>query len=376
MLMLGVVATAYTAGLAAYYLKLHQLGRLPPDSSGNPPDMSPRGLKRYIIEKAWPRFVNRDFGPINGIWNGADPASGKSSTRCPYDRANQEAVAALRLFRRQDQDQDQNPGDALVLEDQCVTGEDDPAEDTDSTGEGIDEGTDDGTDNNTNDDTDGNDDPDEPEATLTPAKTVFVCTEETVGKCAPGIVCVGLQRPGCKDGKCVCLEPIPPATTFSTKTTSARPAPTKDPKPKECHIHVRQKAWGKKHEVRLKLDGYVDGKYVGESGELKGDWGETVTWKTDSSCLPTVVKVEFVKEDDPLRRRDHPGPVGVDFSWMRWDLVFTAGSTKWSSADGDEKKKPFCKRGDWDARETDVIIGFPRGKWPVCINTPGGNSHY
>ncbi|KAI8277031.1 hypothetical protein K4K60_007263 [Colletotrichum sp. SAR11_57] len=38
-------ATAYTAGLAAYFLKLHQLGRLGPDKKGNQPDMSPAGLK-------------------------------------------------------------------------------------------------------------------------------------------------------------------------------------------------------------------------------------------------------------------------------------------------------------------------------------------
>ncbi|KAI8238073.1 Sexual differentiation process putative subtilase-type proteinase isp6 [Colletotrichum sp. SAR 10_99] len=63
-------ATAYTAGLAAYFLKLHQLGRLGPDAKGNPPDMSPAGLKRYIINNGWVR-QNEDNNGVLGIWNGA-----------------------------------------------------------------------------------------------------------------------------------------------------------------------------------------------------------------------------------------------------------------------------------------------------------------
>ncbi|SPO07464.1 uncharacterized protein DNG_10158 [Cephalotrichum gorgonifer] len=122
------VATAYTAGMAAYYLKLHQLGRLPSDNSGNQPDMSPGGLKRYLLDKAWSRFENPEYGHINGLWNSAYPHSVKSSNRCAYDKAVEEGGAAMRMFRCQTPEQGQTQGDFLILEDQCVTGEDSPAE--------------------------------------------------------------------------------------------------------------------------------------------------------------------------------------------------------------------------------------------------------
>lgn len=130
--------------MAAYFLKLHQLGRLPLDSSGNQPDMSPGGLKKYLIDKAWSRFENPEYGPIKGLWNSAFPHGVKSSRRCAYDKAAQEGAAAMRMFRRQDPEQGQDQDDFLILEGQCVTGEDSPAEasssdDTEETDDGADD---------------------------------------------------------------------------------------------------------------------------------------------------------------------------------------------------------------------------------------------
>ncbi|KAK7957732.1 glucan 1-3-beta-glucosidase [Apiospora saccharicola] len=114
-------AAAYTAGLAAYLLKLHQLGRLPKDASGRDPDMSPAGLKRYIINNAWSRFPVDVAGErpkrTLGIWNGSPHERVRTDGFCPW---NPKAPAKL---RRQDQDQDQDQttsGEKELITGQCV----------------------------------------------------------------------------------------------------------------------------------------------------------------------------------------------------------------------------------------------------------------
>ncbi|KAK2799489.1 hypothetical protein FQN50_008461 [Emmonsiellopsis sp. PD_5] len=78
-------ATSYTSGLAAYFLKLHQLGRLPKDAKGNDPDMSPAGLKQYILNNGWSRANEQFVGDIVGIWNGAAIPELKKDGYCPYN---------------------------------------------------------------------------------------------------------------------------------------------------------------------------------------------------------------------------------------------------------------------------------------------------
>ncbi|KAF5500243.1 Subtilisin-like protease 3 [Colletotrichum siamense] len=173
-------ATAYTAGLAAYFLKLHQLGRLGPDAKGNPPDMSPAGLKRYIINNGWVR-QNEDNNGVLGIWNGATIESLEREGFCPYIAGT---TNIFRLRRQED----------AALTGQCVPGTS-PTASAGSTRN--------------------------PSATATPTgsgtvaptaiPTTFVCTEETADKCAPGVVCSKPKVNGCVDGKCVCVLPDLPA---------------------------------------------------------------------------------------------------------------------------------------------------------------------
>ncbi|KAF4844840.1 Subtilisin-like protease 3 [Colletotrichum siamense] len=175
-------ATAYTAGLAAYFLKLHQLGRLGPDAKGNPPDMSPAGLKRYIINNGWVR-QNEDNNGVLGIWNGATIESLEREGFCPYIAGT---TNIFRLRRQED----------AALTGQCVPGTS-PTASAGSTRN--------------------------PSATATPTgsgtvaptaiPTTFVCTEETADKCAPGVVCSKPKVNGCVDGKCVCVLPDLPAPT-------------------------------------------------------------------------------------------------------------------------------------------------------------------
>ncbi|KAK2787714.1 hypothetical protein FQN53_004737 [Emmonsiellopsis sp. PD_33] len=164
-------ATSYTSGLAAYFLKLHQLGRLPKDAKGNDPDMSPAGLKQYILNNGWSRVNQPGAGDIVGIWNGAAIPELKKDGYCPYN-----LKTGKKLMVRQERQEGEN-NDDIPATATCVRGG---------------------------------------------SPTGFVCTPETVSQCAPGVVCSAPLRSGCKDGKCVCL--LPPAPT--THPTVTRPKPT------------------------------------------------------------------------------------------------------------------------------------------------------
>ncbi|KAK2763346.1 hypothetical protein FQN54_009982 [Arachnomyces sp. PD_36] len=172
-------ASAYAAGLAAYFVKLHQLGRLPKDAGGNDPDMSPAGLKQYILNNGWPRVSPQGQGPL-GIWNGATIRQIKDDGYCPYNLKK-----GMKKFKvRQEEDPDDN--DDISASATCKPGE---------SPTGIPTTT---------------DDPTEPSA------TGIACTPETAGQCAPAMICSAPRRNGCQDGKCVCILPDP--TTFSTVT--------------------------------------------------------------------------------------------------------------------------------------------------------------
>ena len=57
-----------TAGLAAYFIRMAQLGQLN-DDDGSPVDRSPLGIKQFIVKKAWSRYGK----PRHGIFNAIDP---------------------------------------------------------------------------------------------------------------------------------------------------------------------------------------------------------------------------------------------------------------------------------------------------------------
>ncbi|KAK2766892.1 hypothetical protein FQN54_006206 [Arachnomyces sp. PD_36] len=200
-------SAAHTAGLAAYFLRLHQLGRLGKDAKGNDPDMSPAGLRQYILNNAWSRTTDRDAGDIMGIWNGADPGHLKLQGICPYNP--QDATGDLKV-RRQDDGVD-------ALTGQCVPGTSPTGSPTTDVTALPPEATTDWTTLKT--------------TTKEPQPTDFVCTEETADRCAPTLVCSAPRRNGCVDGKCVCLLPdpttVPNPTT--TQTTTEDPGPTSEP---------------------------------------------------------------------------------------------------------------------------------------------------
>ncbi|KAI8294464.1 Sexual differentiation process putative subtilase-type proteinase isp6 [Colletotrichum sp. SAR 10_98] len=206
-------ATAYTAGLAAYFLKLHQLGRLGPDAKGNPPDMSPAGLKRYIINNGWVR-QNEDNNGVLGIWNGATIESLEREGFCSGTVA---PTAIPTTFVCTEETADKcAPGVVCskpkvngCVDGKCVCVLPD-----------------------------------------LPAPTSFVCTERTVDKCSPGVVCSAPQNNGCVDGKCVCVLPDLASKTTAVQTTLSTvtskppdpaPTPTETPKTpvvigeRKCH---------------------------------------------------------------------------------------------------------------------------------------------
>ncbi|KAF0323324.1 hypothetical protein GQ607_009442, partial [Colletotrichum asianum] len=182
-------ATAYIAGLGAYFLRLHQVGRLGHDAKGRAPNMSPAGLKSYIINNGWvrsPQSLNRALG----IWNGASVTKLKEEGFCRYIPKSPN----MPKFRRQETEE--------VLTGQCVPGTSPTASPTSTSTQPT-------------------------TATPSATPTTFVCTEETAGKCAPGVVCSRPRVNGCVDGKCVCVLPdLPAPTSFvCTERTADKCAP-------------------------------------------------------------------------------------------------------------------------------------------------------
>ncbi|PGH19191.1 hypothetical protein AJ80_04162 [Polytolypa hystricis UAMH7299] len=242
------VSTAYTAGLAAYFLKLHQLGRLRSDGNGNAPDMSPGGLRKYILDAGWSRHTHPEYGDILGIWNRADTPTLEQDGYCRYKPG--EVANRLRKLRRQE--------DNAPLTGQCVPGTSPTGSPTTTgpTGTGTETGTVTPTGFVCTPETvdqcapavicgaprrpgcrDG-----KCICLLPPTPTGFVCTPETVDQCAPEVICGAPRRPGCRDGRCICLLPDPPTQTpdpTTLSTTSKPPKPTEKPKVK-LELGVRQ----------------------------------------------------------------------------------------------------------------------------------------
>ncbi|KAK8010064.1 glucan -beta-glucosidase protein [Apiospora arundinis] len=192
-------AAAYTAGLAAYFLKLHQLGRLPNDATGQAPDpdMSPRGLKQYIMNMAWARNpgTGRVEGPVRGIWNGATRERILvEGGACPWNPRAPEKLRR-RAVQGRSMNRDQEP-----LTGQCLL----PQSEMPNTGTtatataGKPTGTRDSAAGNSVSSTSqsGSASP------SNPSETAFVCTED---RCAPLLNCHAPNRPGCRDGKCACI---------------------------------------------------------------------------------------------------------------------------------------------------------------------------
>ena len=83
------LAAAMTAGLAAYFLKLAQLGKLHHDD-GTAVDVTPQAIKDFIVSKAWSRYGT----PRPGIFNAIDPGQ----DYCPWNPSSTQPL------RRQDDD--------------------------------------------------------------------------------------------------------------------------------------------------------------------------------------------------------------------------------------------------------------------------------
>ncbi|PGH04727.1 hypothetical protein AJ79_07006 [Helicocarpus griseus UAMH5409] len=238
------IATAYTAGLAAYFVKLNEIGRLKRENPEVQPDTSPVGLKAYIVDTGVAR-APEEIGilPV-AIWNGADWDTAKGKV-CYKPKG-----AFPPLIPRQQDDVD-NGDDEDGSANQCIldpppTGNPTEVPKETATGTASDSASATGTDVNASGTT---------TATATLSMTAsattetpvpfmppgFVCTEETVHQCMPVLICAGLRRNACKDGKCVCIVPDAPAkeppplpstveqTTLRVTTRQPGPAPTEKP---------------------------------------------------------------------------------------------------------------------------------------------------
>ncbi|KAK8033865.1 Pectin lyase fold/virulence factor [Apiospora marii] len=199
-------AAAYTAGLAAYFLRLHQLGRLPKDATGEDPDMSPAGLKRYIINNAWHRGgpdADEKYRPRRtlGIWNGSPPERVVADGFCPWE---QKAPAKLRRSGEQEQLTGQCMPPQTAMPTAAGTGQAtiSPTATGASTGSPPD-----------------------------PSATGFVCSEE---RCAAMLNCHVPTRPGCKDDKCACLGDADGATFQCTEETKKECSPCQAPEEAAC----------------------------------------------------------------------------------------------------------------------------------------------
>ncbi|KLJ09918.1 hypothetical protein EMPG_09922 [Blastomyces silverae] len=224
------ISTAYTAGLAAYFLKLHEVGRLKPSSPGIQPDMSPGGLKRYIMNIGVARNIHGAFGPVLSVWNGAEWNEG---TYCPYELSS--------IFQRQVDDKLANQcmaeatstGDPTIRSSKAATAT--STDDLSQTASGT----------TTTPSITTN-------LTGSPKPTEIGCTPETSDQCVLTLKCGFPRRTGCRDGKCVCILPPPPPpnppqstnkgpTTLVTTTKKVPPAATEKPKvplkvnQRQCH---------------------------------------------------------------------------------------------------------------------------------------------
>ncbi|EFW19513.1 conserved hypothetical protein [Coccidioides posadasii str. Silveira] len=315
------VATAYAAGLAAYFLRLHQVGRLGPDAKGNDPDMSPAGLKRYIINNGWSRYHEKYVGDIVGIWNGAAIPRLKEQGYCRY--RPKDARDPFKLRRR---------GSDSQLTDLCLPG----TSKTQSIGQSINTSTSSPTNKSTAKPTDtrknksigtaiakstakstskstikptgeqaGKSTRSTSSRHTTSAKpTNFVCTEETADQCSPGIICNAPRLNGCIDGECVCILPDPPPTTSRTTTLTSKaksPKPTVEKKPKE------PLALGERHCHNKSL-------FDGDS-EIKERYVARFSFLLCKHCYDDDVAFHPGKKPITFNTRANGAPYFVSISW-------------------------------------------------------------
>ncbi|KMU89200.1 hypothetical protein CIHG_07134 [Coccidioides immitis H538.4] len=335
------VATAYAAGLAAYFLRLHQVGRLGPDAKGNDPDMSPAGLKRYIINNGWSRYHEKYVGDIVGIWNGAAIPRLKEQGYCRY--RPKDARDPFKLRRR---------GSDSQLTDLCVPG----TSKTQSIGQSINTSTSSPTNKSTAKptgitknksigtaiakstakptDTKKNKSigtaiakstaKSTSKSTIKPTgkqagksirstssrrttsakPTNFVCTEETADQCSPGIICNAPRLNGCIDGECVCILPDPPPTTSRTTTLTSKaksPKPTVEKNPKE------PLALGERHCHNKSL-------YDGDS-EIKERYVARFSFLLCKHCYDNDVAFHPGKKPITFNTRANGAPYFLSISW-------------------------------------------------------------
>ncbi|PGH06628.1 hypothetical protein GX51_02255 [Blastomyces parvus] len=312
------IATAYAAGMAAYFLKLHEVGRLKRENFFREPDMSPIGLKKYIINTGVARAFDPVVGPVVAIYNGAEWSTGGF---CPYD--------PNRIVRRQADDKltDQcmaaatSTGDPTIHRSKAATATatDDVSQTTSGTVTTPSITT---------------------NLTASPKPTEIGCTPETSDQCVLALKCGFPRRTGCRDGKCVCILPPPPPpnppqstnkepTTLVTTTTKVPPAATEKPKvplkvsQRQCHDSNAYKGTG---DITGKRVEQQAASICGESREIRP--GESITdrklggihlgavpyfmsihWKKDCE-----MGIDIVNPAEPL-----PGTKCVDLLYENWE---------------------------------------------------------
>ncbi|KAK8104949.1 hypothetical protein PG999_008308 [Apiospora kogelbergensis] len=213
-------ASAYTAGLAAYFLKMHQLGRLPKDAKGQDPDMSPAGLKRYLINNAWQRAPAGTTYPKRtpGIWNGSPIEVVSRDGFCPWNPRPPAKLRRHSLDRLTGREQEPPTEQCQLPQSNRPTGTG-TATTNSPTGTGTKA-------------VDPTSPSTRPSTTSPPKASSTACTKEMSFMCEHPLLplaCLPPRRPRCQEGKCVCLEPIK-----CTKDTRKDCAPCKAPEEVAC----------------------------------------------------------------------------------------------------------------------------------------------
>jgi hypothetical protein len=140
-----------------------------------------------------------------------------------------------------------------------------------------------------------------------------------------------------------------------------------------CRIHIKQEHVSNEEAFTFTLRSYLDDGPQRSEKEVRVGYGDNYEWHNgpgpDRNRLAEGIIIEASRRrmkrswpaDDavlePLRQpRPDPGNstvpgvprLGEDGSYQNRDLIFTTTDEKFSTADRDESKKPFCRMGDWD----------------------------
>jgi len=144
-----------------------------------------------------------------------------------------------------------------------------------------------------------------------------------------------------------------------------------------CRVHIKEEHRQDADEVKLTLRSYLNDDRQRSETTATVKWNGQVEWMngpgSQRNRLAEGIRIEvpsrrmrFKREEaataaistamDTQQQRPRPDPgegnppgrTGENTSYQSWDLVITGGETKWTTADRDESKKPFCRVGNWN----------------------------